>query len=384
MNGRSAVHAWLRAHPPAREFYLVALGKAADAMTAGALDAAAAGLRAGLVVTRYGFLDTPVYRDPRIVSLEAGHPLPDAQSLAAGNALLLFLQDAPADAEFLFLVSGGASSTVEVPVAGVGLEVLQQLNTWLLGSGLPIRDINRVRAALSRIKGGRLAQHLAGRRATLLLISDVPGDVTADIGSGLLLPSASKPLPALPARFAGLPFQKEAVAASPHVEAHIIASNAMARAAIAEAARTSGMQAHVHGSLPAEDAAACGAAMAEVLLAAPSGMHVWGGETTVTLPENPGQGGRCQQLALAAAQGIAGHADILLLVAGTDGADGVTDDAGALVDGDSVARGEEEGYDADDCLARADAGAFLEASGDLIHTGPTGSNVTDIIIAYKE
>ena len=384
VNGRSAVHAWLRAHPPVREFYLVALGKAADAMTAGALDAAAAGLRAGLVVTRYGFLDTPVYRDPRIVSLEAGHPLPDAQSLAAGNALLLFLQDAPADAEFLFLVSGGASSTVEVPLAGVSLEALQQLNTWLLGSGLSIGDINRVRAALSRIKGGRLAQHLAGRRATLLLISDVPGDVAADIGSGLLLPSAPKPLPTLATRFAGLPFQKEVVTASPHVEAHIIASNAMARAAIAEAARASGVQVHVHESLPAEDAAACGAAMAEVLLGAPGGIHVWGGETTVTLPENPGQGGRCQQLALAAAQGIVGHADILLLAAGTDGADGVTDDAGALVDGDSVARGEEGGYDADDCLARADAGAFLEASGDLIHTGPTGSNVTDIIIAYKE
>ena len=384
VNGRSVVHAWLRAHPPAGAFYLVALGKAADAMTAGALDAASAGLRAGLVVTRYGFLDTPVYRDQRIVSLEAGHPLPDAQSLAAGNALLLFLKDAPADAEFLFLVSGGASSTVEVPVAGVSLEGLQQLNAWLLGSGLPISDINRVRAALSGIKGGRLARRLEGRRATLLLISDVPGDVAADIGSGLLVPSAVWPLPKLPARFAGLPFQEDAVSASAQVEAHMVASNAMARSAIAEAARAIGLQAHVHETLPAEDAMACGNAMAEILLKAPSGAHIWGGETTVTLPENPGQGGRCQQLALAAARGIAGHADILLLAAGTDGADGVTDDAGALVDGDSVARGEEGGYDAEDCLVRADAGAFLEASGDLIHTGPTGSNVTDIIIAYKE
>jgi glycerate 2-kinase len=384
VNGRSMVHAWLRAHPPAGEFYLVALGKAADAMTAGALDAAAPGLRAGLVVTRYGFLDTPVYRDPRIVSLEAGHPLPDAQSLAAGRALLLFLKDAPTDAEFLFLVSGGASSTVEVPVAGVSLEVLQQLNAWLLGSGLPIGDINRVRAALSGIKGGRLAHHLESRRATLLLISDVPGDVAADIGSGLLLPSAVKALPELPARFASLPFQKDAVSASAQVEVHMVASNTMARSAIAEAARAGGVQAHAHENLPTEDAATCGSAMAEMLLDAPSGVHIWGGETTVTLPENPGQGGRCQQLALAAARGIAGHVDILLLAAGTDGADGVTDDAGALVDGDSVARGEEGGYDAEDCLARADAGAFLEASGDLIHTGPTGSNVTDIIIAYKE
>src|SRR5579863_4831582 len=102
VSGRGAVHAWLRAHPPTRELYLVALGKAADAMAAGALDAAGLSLRAGLVVTRYGCLDAPVYRDPRIVTLEAGHPLPDSQSLAAGNALLQFLDAAPADAEFLF------------------------------------------------------------------------------------------------------------------------------------------------------------------------------------------------------------------------------------------------------------------------------------------
>lgn len=383
VNGRSAVHAWLQAHPLQREFHLAALGKAADAMTAGALDTAAPLLRAGLVVTRYGFLDTPVYRDPRIVSLEAGHPLPDERSLAAGNGLLLFLKEAPPDADFLFLISGGTSSTVEVPVDGVDLETLRQLNTWLLGSGLPIGEVNCIRAALSRIKGGRLAQHLAGRRATLLLISDVPGDVMGDIGSGLLLPSAAPVLPKLPARFATLPFQRDAVPSFPQVDAHIIASNRMAREAIAAAARAAGYAAQVHESLPAVDAAACGEAVARTLLSAPGGVHVWGGETTVELPENPGQGGRNQQLALAAARVLAGQDDVLLLAAGSDGSDGVTDDAGALVDGSSVERGEEGGCDAGDCLRRADAGAFLEASGDLIHTGPTGTNVMDLIIGYK-
>ncbi|HEV2111456.1 MAG TPA: DUF4147 domain-containing protein [Gammaproteobacteria bacterium] len=383
VNGRSAVHAWLQAHPPQRAFHLVALGKAADAMTAGALDAAAPLLRAGLVVTRYGFLDTPAHRDPRILSLEAGHPLPDAQSLAAGNALLLFLKDAPSDAEFLFLISGGTSSTVEVPVEGVDLETLRQLNTWLLGSGLPIGQVNGLRAALSRIKGGRLVQHLAGRRAMLLLISDVPGDVMGDIGSGLLLPSAVPALPKLPARFATLPIQRDAVPASSQVDAHIIASNRMAREAIAAAARAAGYATQVHDGLPAEDAAACGEAMARTLLSAPRGVHIWGGETTVKLPENPGQGGRNQQLALAAARLLAGNEDVLLLAAGSDGSDGVTDDAGALVDGGSVGRGEEGGYDAGDCLRRADAGEFLEASGDLIYTGPTGTNVMDLIIGYK-
>lgn len=383
VNGRSVVHAWLQANPIERPFHLVALGKAADAMTAGALDAAAPLLRTGLVVTRYGFLDTPVYRDPRIISLEAGHPLPDTQSLAAGNALLQFLQDAPADADFLFLVSGGTSSIVEVPVAGVTLDTLRQLNTWLLGSGLPIDAVNRVRAGLSRIKGGRLARHLAGRRATLLLISDVPGDVPSDIGSGLLLPGDTQGLPTLPARFAALPFDTAAVAPAAEVLAQLIASNSLAREAVAMAARSRGMAVHLHGQLPAQDAAACGEAMAATLLSGPKGVHVWGGETTVHLPDNPGQGGRNQHLALAAARALSGREGVLLLAVGSDGSDGVTDDAGALVDGGSLMRGEEAGYDAADCLQRAAAGEFLEGSGDLIYTGPTGTNVMDLIIGYK-
>lgn len=382
VDGRSLVRAWLLAHPPKQGYRLVALGKAAAAMTAGAMDAAVLELGAGLVVTRQGFLAAPALDDRRITALEAGHPLPDAQSLAAGDALLRFLREAPADAEFLFLVSGGASSIVEVPVEGVSLETLRQLNTWLLGSGLPISAINRVRAGLSRIKGGRLAGHLLGRRATLLLISDVPGDIPSVIGSGLLLPSEPGALPELPARFAGLPFQAPMLA-GPRVEAHVVASNSLACDAVVTGAKAMGLKVHLYPRLPAMDAAECGGALAHALLEGESGVHVWGGETTVKLPENPGQGGRNQHLALAAAEVLTGHDGAWLLAAGTDGNDGVTDDAGALVDGGSLARGEEGGYDAADCLRRADAGAFLEASGDLIYTGPTGTNVMDLVIGYK-
>jgi hydroxypyruvate reductase len=383
VDGRRCVQQWLKAHPPEGPFHLVALGKAADAMTAGALDAIAPSLVAGLLVTRHGYLETPVYRDPRLLSLEAGHPLPDEHSLAAGNALALFLQQAPADARFLFLISGGASSSVEIPVAGVSLEQLRRLNLWLLGSGLAIGDMNRVRGALSRIKGGRLAALLKGRKASVLLMSDVPGDTPADIGSGLLIPQAPHPLPELPAEFTSLPFQRDAVAASTDVEAHVIASNAMAREAIAAAARAAGIEPRLHDELPVTDAAACGEALVESLRAATSGVHIWGGETTVKLPAHPGQGGRNQQLALAAARRLAGARDMLLLAAGSDGSDGVSDDAGALVDGGTLSRGEDGGYDAADCLRRADAAAFLEASGDIIHTGPTGTNVMDIVIGYK-
>jgi hydroxypyruvate reductase len=124
--------------------------------------------------------------------------------------------------------------------------------------------------------------------------------------------------------------------------------------------------------------------LAQLLQEAPPGVvHVWGGETTVTLPAHPGRGGRCQQLALAAARELAGRDDAWLLAAATDGSDGPGDDAGALIDGGTIARGEAEGFDAAAVLARADAGRFLEASGDLLATGPTGTNVMDLVLGLR-
>jgi len=113
------------------------------------------------------------------------------------------------------------------------------------------------------------------------------------------------------------------------------------------------------------------------------GVYIWGGETTVTLPANPGRGGRNQHFALAAALALENTENITLLCAATDGSDGITEDTGALVDGQTLARGRLENLDPVDCLKRADAGTFLAASGDLIHTGPTGTNVMDVVIALK-
>ncbi len=353
-------------------------------MAAGAIDAVGGGLRAGLVITRHGHQDTPVYRDPRIVSLEAGHPLPDEQSLAAGNALRLFLANAPADAHFLFLISGGTSSLVEVPVEGVSLANLRSLTRWLLASGLPIDAVNRVRTAFSQIKGGRLLHDLAGRHAELLLISDVPDDVPAHIGSGLLLPVVPRPLPELPPQFADLPQSSLPEIEPSNVSTRILATNRQAMQAIMTAAPISGWPAHLHESLPAPEAGACGECIADFLMDTKPGVHIWGGETTVQLPAHPGRGGRNQMLALAAAQRITGHEGIYLLAAGTDGTDGNSCDAGALVDGGSLIRGTDAAFDARECLSRADAGAFLEASGDLVYTGPTGTNVMDLVIALKE
>jgi len=382
VHGRATVRDWLVARGRTGPFHLIALGKAAAAMTAGALDAAGADVQSGLVVTRYGYLGEPVYGDPRLVCLEASHPLPDAMSFAAGDALQLFLEQAPRGARFLFLISGGTSSLVESPIAGVRADELRRLNRWLLGSGLPITDINLVRAAVSRIKGGRLAAQLHGRHAIQLLISDVPGDVVGDVGSGLLCPTKPRPLPKLPAEFAALPFQSGAVREPEQVETFVIATNRHARAAVVDAAHADGHAAQDHGTLPSADAAACGELIARELLSAPRGIHVWGGESTVRLPPEAGAGGRNQHLALAACRVLAGHPDIFLLAVATDGSDG-SDDAGALVDGASLERGQDAGYDADLCLERAAAAEFLEGSGDLLHTGPTGTNVMDLVIGYK-
>ena len=116
----------------------------------------------------------------------------------------------------------------------------------------------------------------------------------------------------------------------------------------------------------------------------PEGIYLWGGETTVILPAISGTGGRNQHLALSAAQVLPAHGDIVILAAGTDGTDGPTDYSGAIVDADTLERGQANGLDAGSCLQQADSGSYLAACGDLLQTGPTGTNVMDMVIAYKD
>ncbi len=389
VQGRSRVAQFLRAAPVPETVWLIAIGKAAAAMASGACDVLGERIVRGLIVTKTGHGDAALEQRPEFQCLEAGHPQPDARSLAAGAALLTFIADAPETAHLLFLVSGGASSLVEVLPAGVTLTDLQDANAWLLGSGLDIATMNAVRKALSVIKGGRLLAHLKGRRAQALLISDVQGDDLAVIGSGLLV--ADDGVPSLDAL--GLPPWLLCVcrqASTPradipsHVELHIIASLTDAKQAAAREATTQGYSVLVHDEFIDDAAESAGRHLAQTLIHAAPGVHIWGGETTVRLPPQPGRGGRNQSLALAAAMELQGRDDVVLLALGSDGTDGPTEDAGALVDGGTIARGELSGLDARRCLANADAGSFLEESGDLVHTGPTGTNVMDLMIGLKE
>jgi hydroxypyruvate reductase len=282
--------------------------------------------------------------------------------------LCRFLETLPADAGILFLVSGGASSLVEVLPGSTGLEQLQQLNHWLIASGLDITAINRVRRCVSRIKGGGLVKYLHGRKTTVLLISDVAGDDPAIIGSGLLYRGETPGVADLdlPGWVLNMTEAGSHIAASDsdnhgHIAHHVVASLDLALQAAARKGREIGYSTGIMDGPLVGEAADAGARLLEQLRDSQAGLYLWGGETTVTLPANP----------------------VVLLSAGTDGTDGSTLAAGAIVDPATITRGAAAGLECGQCLKKADSGSYLEACGDVFVTGPTGTNVTDMVIAIK-
>ncbi len=365
VDGRRCVRAALLARPPAppgAPVWAATVGKAAAAMALGAADALGSSLARVLVVTKSGHLAPELLALPGIEIHESAHPVPDQRSLAAGRRLLEWVRELPAAVSPLFLISGGASSLVEVLEPGVSLAQLEQLSARGLAEGVAIAELNIRRARLSQIKGGRLAAQLAGREALALFISDVPDDDPAVIGSGLL---------------------GDAAAGLDRIERRVIASVDQAMEGVAAAAAQRGLTAACVRQRFAGEATRLAARFAHELLMGNTQVRVWGGESTVRLPQQPGRGGRNQHLALAACKLLAGYPDLSLLAAGTDGTDGPTEAAGGLVDADTCGRLALAGLDPDACLARADAGTALAAVGALVSTGPTGTNVADLVIGLK-
>ncbi len=391
VKGRSAVVNALEKNPCSGTVHCVAIGKAAASMLLGAHDVLGAAIQSKLLITKYGHVDEDIAHIKNVEILEAAHPLPDEKSLVAGQRLVEFIQQTPLDSHLLFLISGGASALVEYPVEGVGLAELKRLNAWLLGSGYDIQQMNQIRKSVSRIKGGRLAQFLGKRHARCLMISDVPGDRLSSIGSGLLVPNdPSQPLPDdLPPWVAAHLASSVAPALSDapvwrQVQTELVATLSRAIQAVTEAAQRQQLNVHCHNEFLSGEAGKVGVKIGEMLLSAPPGLHVWGGETTALLPENPGRGGRNQHFALALASEISGTQGLSVLCAGTDGTDGPTDDAGGFVDGGTLERGAACGLSWQDALAQFDSGRFLESAGDLVTTGPTGTNVMDLVLAFKD
>jgi len=352
-------------------------GKAAEGMLRALLDAPHLALERA-VIAAPAAAPAALAADPRLAWFVGGHPLPDAGSFAAGEAALRLA--ATPGPRLLVLLSGGASALLEAPATGVTLSDLRALTLDLLGSGLPIASINRVRGTASRLKAGGLARTLGARPVEVLFISDVEGNDPAVVGGGPC--HAPREVGVLPERFALRVAAMRTSARLPAIVHRRVADNARARGAALAHAHGLGYATFDHGPLSGP-AAEVGAALGAALAGLPPGVHAWGGECTVRLPLEPGRGGRCQQLALAAADALSGER-AALLACGTDGRDGPGRAAGALVDGGTLARLLDADLDAVAALRRCDAGTALAAAGDLVDTGPTGTNVADLVLAVRE
>lgn len=407
--GPAVRRALAQADLPARSWTRVlALGKAAAPMAMAAveeLEARGLRVRDGLVVTAH----PQTLPHPALQVVPGDHPLPGARSARAAAAVARFVESGRPGDFVLVLLSGGTTSLVGAPVPGLSVEELARLHEGLLRSGLPIGAMNRIRRRFSRWGGGRLGAALAPADQLVLAISDVPGDTFADIGSGpctpdldtaaslrawleaerlldLLPPTAHELLQLQMARsLADSPQPGDPRLAS--VQCRIIAANADAVAGVVTSAGALGLRVDAMPELLAGEAADAGRMVArEALEEGRADCLVWGGETTVTLPPGAtGRGGRCQELALAAAQVIArGEAQCpAVLAAGTDGIDGDTDAAGAVVTPATWGRVRRAGRDPAADLARHDSHLALAAAGALLRPGPTGTNVMDLVIALR-
>lgn len=341
----------------------------------------------------------------RVRVVEAGHPVPDARGRAAAETLLELARGAGADDLVVVLISGGGSALTPAPPPPVTLEEKRQVTGLLLGAGATIGELNAVRKHLSRIKGGQLARAAAPAHVLTLILSDVIGDPPDVIASGPTAPDpttfadagavlhARRVVDAVPAAVrarleAGA---RGAVEETPkpddplfeHVTNVVIGNNAVVVDAAVGAATRLGYR--VELLTRAQEGEAREVARDLVArarrLRGPAAL-IAAGETTVTV-QGRGRGGRCQELALAAALAIEGQDDLVVLAAGTDGTDGPTDAAGAVVDGGTVARGAREGLDATATLAQNDSHPFLQASGDLIVSGPSGTNLLDLYVVLR-
>ena len=365
VEGRRCVRTALLANPPAPRgapVWAAAIGKAAGSMALGAADALGEELERVLVITKSGHLAPELLALPAVEAHESAHPVPDGRSLAAGQRLLAWVDELPPAVAPLFLISGGASSLVEVLEPGVSLAQLEQLSAGGLAEGVAIGELNARRARLSQIKGGRFAARIPRRAALALFISDVPDDDPAVIGSGLLGPAPG---------------------GVDRIERRIVASVDHAMEGVATAASRHGLTVERVPQRFTGEATRLAARFTHELLIGDTQVRVWGGESTVSLPAHPGRGGRNQHLALAAARLLPEYPELALLAAGTDGTDGPTGEAGGLVDAETCARLALAGLEPDDCLARADAGTALAAADALVRTGPTGTNVADLVIGLK-
>ena len=398
--------------------YLLGVGKAAEAMAGGAQKVLGDRIRGGILILppvqgpsepNRGDSAPPLLPDTLrgLRAFRGGHPIPDGGSVEGSQAVLELASECSREDLLLCLISGGASALMTLPPRGVSLEAVQQTTDLLLQSGATIQELNCVRKHLDRLKGGRLARAGAPARVVALVLSDVVGDPPEVIASG---PVSADPttfvdaISVLEARdvWDAVPSSvqrhllrgkegveeespKEGDPGLGRVDWRLVGNNGMAVDAAREAAEALGFHTGILSTLLTGEAREVG----RVLAAAGQEMRRSGepvplpgcllgaGETTVSVVGS-GRGGRNQELALGAALALEGEEGILVASLGTDGVDGPTDAAGAVVDGSTVSRARKRGLDPRDALARNDSNPLFASLGDLLLTGPTGTNVMDL------
>lgn len=370
---------------------LVAAGKAAWQMAKAASNYLGERLEQGIVITKYGHVRGEL---PRIRCCEAGHPVPDEGSFDAARKALALTENLTKDDTVLFLLSGGGSALFELPL--IPAEELQDVTRQLLACGADIVEINTLRKRLSAVKGGRFAQHCAPAKVFSIILSDILGDPPDMIASGPTCPDSSTCADAMEiVRRYDLSLREETkqllMVETPKTLANaqwmITGSVRELCDAAARSCRKLGYEPFFLTDRLCCQAREAGSVMASILRThAGDGKKLAflaGGETVVRLTGS-GKGGRNQELALAAAEGISGLSNAALFSVGSDGTDGPTDAAGGFVDGATRQRLLEEGIHIDQVLLNNDAYHALQRTDGLIFTGPTGTNVNDVTVGLVE
>jgi glycerate 2-kinase len=392
----AAVKNYLRENelPLTQRVFAFGLGKAACAMTQAVADEI--NLTDALVITKHA---SPLTFET-ITVIEGNHPVPGEASISAGLAAMEFISQLTPDDLLICLISGGGSALMTAP--RVPLADLQSLTSALLACGARIDEINILRRHLDSLKGGGLVSLAAARGPHIvsLILSDVVDDSLATIASGPTAPDATTcadvlfviqkytllnkiPNSIVPSLYETLKPNDPAFA---NVQNIIIASNNHALFAAQAQAQVEGLQVNIINMGLQGEAGVVGREIAFQLKESLQTMQrpfclLAGGETTVTI-NGKGKGGRNQELALVAVDILAGLKDIIFISLATDGEDGPTDAAGAVVTGESAHRAESLGMSAADYLSRNDAYSFFQALNDLIRTGPSGTNVNDLILCF--
>ena len=391
--------------------HLIGFGKAVMAMAAGVREVFGDAVNSGYLITKH--LDEYVIATlPALITVSRGnHPVPDEDTFRSSQALVAYCEQVQSDDLVIVLISGGGSSLCSTPVEGISPTDMQVLTRELLACGAEIQEMNAIRKHVDRIKGGGLAQLLAPATVITLILSDVIGSPLDVIASGPTVPDQTsftdvagifdqyQIWETIPASISSLINEglqglvadtpKQGADCFDRVQNVLIADNAMACHASREACQSGGVEARVMTTYLNGEAREVGKVLSSFAqqirhtgepFASPCCL-IFGGETTVTL-HGSGKGGRNQEVVLGAVRSLAGLSDVLLITLATDGEDGPTDAAGAWATGETFDRARLMGLSVDQALADNDAYHFFEGLNQIVHTGPSGTNVNDITFLF--